>query len=95
MHSDLIGKIAKAQRYAQEPERIRIDKLSATFNGENGAYAISLGENHTWQCTCSFSRTWGTCAHIMAFQKIFDSMLNEEARHPDLAVSATEQGVAV
>ena len=32
MNSSIIGKIEKARRYAQEPERIRISALTATLD---------------------------------------------------------------
>jgi len=79
MHSDLIGKIEKARRYAQEPERIAIDELKARFRGGNNDHIIALSHNH-WSCDCSFFRMWQTGAHVMAFQKIFNPMLSEEAR---------------
>jgi hypothetical protein len=79
MHSDLIGKIEKARRYAQEPERIAIGEMKATFRGGNNDHVITLHEGH-WACDCSFFRMWQTCAHVMAFQKIFDPMLTPEAR---------------
>ena len=79
MHSDLIGKIEKARRYAHEPERIAIGEMKASFRGGNNDHLITLSEGH-WSCDCSFFRTWQTCAHVMAFQKIFDPMLPEEAR---------------
>jgi hypothetical protein len=79
MHSDLIGKIEKARRYAQEPERIAIGELKATFHGGNNDHVITLHEGH-WACDCSFFRMWQTCAHVMAFQKIFNPMLPEQAR---------------
>ena len=79
MHSDLIGKIEKARRYAQEPERITIGELKATFHGGNNDHLITLHEGH-WSCDCNFFHTWQTCAHVMAFQKIFQPMLSAEAR---------------
>ena len=79
MHSDLIGKIEKARRYAQEPERIALDELKARFRGGNNDHIITLS-NGQWSCDCSFFRMWQTCAHVMAFQKIFNAMLSDEAR---------------
>ena len=79
MHSDMIGKIAKAQRYAQEPERIKIDNLKARFSGGNNDHTITLDNDH-WTCDCSFFRMWQTCAHVMAFQRIFNPMLSPAAR---------------
>ncbi len=92
MHSDLIGKIEKARRYAQEPERISIGELKATFHGGNSDHTISLSNNH-WNCDCSFFRMWSTCAHVMAFQKIFDPMLPPEAREASSPVTNTEEMV--
>ena len=92
MHSDLIGKIEKARRYAQEPERITINDLKATFHGGNSDHTISLDNNH-WACDCSFFRMWNTCAHVMAFQKIFDPMLAPEAREATSPITSTEEMV--
>jgi hypothetical protein len=80
MHSDLIGKIEKARRYAQEPERINLGELKAQFRGGNNDHTITLSNGH-WTCDCDFYRMRGTCAHVMAFQKIFNPMLSEEARN--------------
>jgi hypothetical protein len=90
MHSDLIGKIEKARRYAQEPERIAINELKATFHGGNSDHVITLHENH-WSCDCSFFRMWNTCAHVMAFQKIFDPMLAPEAREATSPITTTDE----
>jgi hypothetical protein len=80
MHSDLIGKVEKARRYAEEPERIKFRNFKAHFNGGNSEHEIELKDNH-WTCTCSFSRSWGTCAHIMAMQRLLTPMLTPEAIH--------------
>ena len=92
MHSDLIGKIEKARRYAQEPERIAIDELKARFRGGNNDHTISLSNGH-WSCDCSFFRMWQTCAHVMAFQKIFNPMLSPEAREAAGPAPVEEQMV--
>ena len=47
MHSSLIGKIQKANRYAQEPERIGFQQFSANFRGEHDSYTVSYN-NGTW-----------------------------------------------
>ena len=94
MHSDMIGKIAKARQYAQEPERIQLGNLTAQFHGGNNDHTITLEHDH-WSCDCSFFRTWQTCAHVMAFQKIFDPMLPEEAREATSPTPVNEQMVGV
>jgi hypothetical protein len=79
MHSDLIGKIEKARRYAEEPERISLGELKATFRGGNNDHTITL-TNDEWTCDCDFFRLRHTCAHVMALQKIMSPMLSSEAR---------------
>jgi hypothetical protein len=34
---------------------------------------------------------WHTCAHVMAFQKIFDPMLAPEAREATSPITSTEE----
>ena len=40
MHSSLIGKVEKANRYARELDRITIDRLSLTFRGDNDTHHV-------------------------------------------------------
>lgn len=80
MHSDLINKIEKAKRYAQEPERFTIEHLEARFRGGDD-HIISLKAN-TWSCDCNFFHSWQTCSHVMAVQKLLAPMLTAEARKP-------------
>ena len=79
MHSSLIGKIEKAQRYEHEPERVAITNLQADFRGEHDVYHIGLKDNH-WSCSCSFYAGYGTCSHTMALQRILAQMLSMESR---------------
>ncbi len=83
MQSDLIGKIEKARRYAQEPDRIRFTDLKANFHGGNSDHEVMLHDDH-WNCTCSFFQTWGTCAHVMAMQRVLNPMLTPEAQQAEL-----------
>lgn len=85
MHSSLIGKIQKASRYAQEPERINFQQFSATFRGEHDSYNISFN-NGNWSCSCNFFSKWGLCSHTMTIQKLMGVMLpkqeDEQAQQP-------------
>ncbi len=81
MHSDLIGKIEKAKRYAQEPERFALEKITAHFRGGSSDHAIAL-ENDQWSCDCNFFRTWHTCSHVMAVQRLLAPMLSDQAKKP-------------
>jgi len=78
MQSSLIGKIEKAKRYAQEPERITFSGLTAIFHGENDDHKLSYAHGK-WHCTCHFFSQWETCSHIMALQQILGKMLPKEA----------------
>ena len=78
MRSSLIGKIEKAKRYTQEPERITFSGFTAVFRGENDSHKIGYS-NGKWHCTCHFFSQWQTCSHVMALQQILDKMLPKEA----------------
>ena len=79
MHSSVIGKIEKANRYARELDRITIDRLSLTFRGDNDTHRVSL-EADRWECNCHYFESWSTCAHVLALQKIMGQMLSEGAQ---------------
>jgi hypothetical protein len=79
MHSSVIGKIEKANRYARETDRITIDGLALTFRGDNDSHRVTLDADR-WQCNCHYFESWKTCAHVLALQKIFGQMLPEEAQ---------------
>ncbi len=79
MYSNVIGKIEKARIYANEPERITIQTLRATFRGSNGTHVITLDAAQQWSCDCEFFLAWGTCQHVMATRKILEPMLSPEA----------------
>ena len=78
MQSSLIGKIEKAKRYAQEPERVTFSELSVEFRGENNDYTTESKEGK-WRCSCGFFSSWGICSHTMALERILSNMLPEEA----------------
>ncbi len=81
MHSDLIGKIEKAKRYAQVRQRFSLDNLSAHFRGGSSDHVITLNEDH-WTCDCNFFQTWHTCSHVMAVQRMLAPMLSAQAKKP-------------
>ncbi len=78
MQSSLIGKIEKAKRYAQEPERVTFSELSVKFRGENNNYITEYKEGK-WHCSCHFFSSWGVCSHTMALERILSNMLPKEA----------------
>ena len=58
MNSSMINKIAKAKRYAEEPERIQFTSFEANFQGENDVHTTRYADGE-WQCTCRFFHDWG------------------------------------
>ncbi len=81
MHSSLIGKIEKAKRYAQEPDRVSILALTARFRGENGYHKVAFSDGR-WSCDCHFFQGWNTCSHVMAMERMLGSMLPVEEEAP-------------
>ena len=79
MHSSLIGKVEKANRYARELDRISIERVALTFRGDNDTHHVSLDAGQ-WHCTCHYFDSWGACVHLLAIQKIMGVMLPEEAQ---------------
>ena len=76
MDYGMIGKIEKAKRYAEQRDRINIESLTVTFNGENNPHSVNL-ENGVWSCDCDFFQTRERCSHTMALEIILDGMLPE------------------
>lgn len=74
MDYGMIGKIQKAKRYAEQRDRIRIDTMTVTFEGENNPHTVQLN-NGTWRCDCDFFQTRERCSHTMALEMILDGMI--------------------
>lgn len=89
MHSSLIGKVEKAKRYAQEPERFSMLALRAEVRGDNDAHEVVYADG-TWHCNCNFFSGWNTCQHVMALQRMLGRICPEEkgAEEPQ-ALTAT------
>ncbi|HNS52655.1 MAG TPA: hypothetical protein PKO09_15925 [Anaerolineae bacterium] len=84
MDSGMIGKIEKARRYAEEPERVRFEQFRLQFQGTNGPHTVTYA-NGTWHCTCRFFSTRGVCSHTMAMERILGIMIPAEVVAPALA----------
>jgi hypothetical protein len=79
MHSSLIGKVEKANRYARELDRITLDRLTLTFRGDNDTHHLTLDAGQ-WLCTCHYFDSWRTCVHVLTVQKIMGVMLPDAAQ---------------
>lgn len=78
MDYGMIGKIEKAKRYAEERDRIRFERFTVTFEGENNPHTVHF-DNDTWSCDCDFFRTRGVCSHTMALERVLERMIPEPA----------------
>ena len=76
MDYGMIGKIEKAKRYAEQKDRIHIQELTVTFEGENNPHTVRLSAGN-WDCDCDFFHTRGRCSHTMALEMILKGMLPE------------------
>ena len=74
MYSSLIGKIEKANRYAQEPERVTFSTFTVSFRGDHDLHDLAF-EDSRWRCSCSYFAGHGLCSHTMALEKILGEML--------------------
>ena len=83
MHSSMIGKVEKAMRYAHEPDRVKISRLTASFSGDNTTHTISLDAD-AWHCDCHLFESAGGCSHTLAIQKMLDAMLSDAAKETPL-----------
>lgn len=80
MDYGMIGKIEKAKRYAEQRDRINIESLTVTFEGENNPHKVRL-ENGIWNCDCSFFQSRSRCSHTMALEMILKGMLPAAVAH--------------
>lgn len=82
MNSSMIGKIEKAHRYANEPDRTRFKALDATISGDNDEYHVTLSPSG-WECSCHTfqSQHLETCSHVMAMQLMLGKMLQDNVRY--------------
>jgi hypothetical protein len=69
-----IGKIEKARRYTEQPDRITFQSLSAEFRGDSGTYIVTLDDNG-WHCTCHGYEARNMCPHIMTLERILTPMV--------------------
>ena len=75
MDSGMIGKIKKANEYAQELDRMELSSLEVSFRGTNNMHDISY-EDGKWECDCDFFQTRGYCSHTMALEKVLEGLLS-------------------
>ena len=89
--SSMIGKIAKAKQYAQEPERIQFSHFEASFKGENDTHTINY-DHGAWSCDCHFFADHGACCHTMAAERVLGASTHAQTQpQPSEAALPTAQ----
>jgi hypothetical protein len=53
MSSSYIGKVDKARKYAEEPDRVNIHTFEASFLGNHNTYRVAYKDGD-WSCECAF-----------------------------------------
>jgi hypothetical protein len=74
MDYGMIGKIDKAKRYAQEPERFHFASFALVFHGDNNDHKVAYTQGR-WDCDCEFFKRRGVCSHTMALERMLEKML--------------------
>ena len=85
MSSSYIGKVDKARKYAEEPDRVNIHTFEASFVGNHNTYRVGFHEGD-WRCECAFFATRRVCSHTMALQRMLDEMLARQGEPEETAV---------
>ncbi|CAN5500352.1 hypothetical protein BH23CHL2_BH23CHL2_28730 [soil metagenome] len=75
--SSYISKVEKSRHYAEEPDRVSFKSFKATLRGSHDEHHIAMNGDD-FSCDCHGYEVLGTCAHIMAMQKILAKMLTED-----------------
>jgi hypothetical protein len=74
MDSGMIGKIEKARRYAEQPDRIAFKEFQVTVKGDHDAHLVSFVDGQ-WSCDCGFFARRGVCSHTMTLERVLGVML--------------------
>ena len=77
--SSYVSKIEKSRIYAEEPERVKFRAFEAKLRGTHDEHLITM-DGEIFSCDCHGFEAHGTCAHVMAMQKILADMLDEDQR---------------
>jgi hypothetical protein len=81
MDSSMIGKIEKAMRYAQEPDRITFQEFRVHFTGDHKVHLVGYHEGQ-WSCDCDFFAARGVCSHVMTLERVLRGMVEPAATTP-------------
>lgn len=75
MDSAYTNKWIKARQYAEEPQRLQLRGLAVDFEGDDRQHRVGFDDGG-WSCDCEYFRGHATCAHTMAVERIFRTLLD-------------------
>ena len=75
MDSAHTHKWIKAKQYAEEPHRIRLQRLAVEFDGDERQHHVAFDDG-VWSCDCEYFRGHRSCAHTMAIERVFRALLD-------------------
>ena len=82
MDSGMIGKVAKAHRYARERDRLHVTQLTVSVTGDNGTHEVRLDDGR-WECSCDFFAHRRACAHTMTIELVLEGALLQPEAEAD------------
>ena len=78
MQSSLHGRIDKAHRYAEEPERVQLAQLEALVRGDNSNHTVMLSAGRL-SCDCDHYEHERLCAHVLTVERLLKSYIPANA----------------
>ena len=78
MESSLHGMIYKAHRYAEEPQRVRLERLEALVRGDNSDHTVQLNGGRL-SCDCDHYEHERLCAHVLTVERVLKAYIPANA----------------
>lgn len=78
MQSSLHGMIDKAHRYAEEPHRVRLERLEAMVRGDNSDHTVELKSGRL-SCDCDHYEHERLCAHVLTVERVLKAYIPANA----------------
>jgi hypothetical protein len=75
MDTSRIGKIEKAKRYAEEPERFHFESFTVAVRGDNDTHTVTYHDGK-FESSNDFFRTHGYSAHTIAIERLLKGMIS-------------------
>lgn len=78
MQSSLHGMIDKAHRYAEEPERVQLERFEAVVRGDNDDHTVKLSGGRL-SCDCDHYAHERLCAHVLTVERLLKAYIPANA----------------